>query len=144
MYFRLIKSHPEYAGSVMQTTDTCVALVLMRTLQIIYNKPIKFTDMKKSTKFWLYNVLFQVILLMMTVSGSKKSDTPASPLPVLTTTARKRLFTMTTANSGGNVTFDRRICCDGWGICWKYFCNPTVSDQTCGGGAVYNQFLPVR
>jgi len=96
--------------------------------------------MKKSTKFWLYNVLFSGILLMVTVSCGKKSDTPpANTAPVLTTTA-VTAFTMTTANSGGNVTSTGGSIVTDWGLCWSTSPNPTVSDPTCGGGASTSNF----
>jgi len=96
--------------------------------------------MNKLTRIALYTLLLPGILLLMAAGCSKKSDTPpASTTPVLTTTAITAI-TMTTANSGGNVTSPGGSIVTDWGICWSKSANPTVSDAICGGGASTTNF----
>jgi hypothetical protein len=96
--------------------------------------------MNKLTKIALYSLLLPGILILMAEGCRKKSDTsPASTTPVLTTAAVTDI-TMTTANSGGNVTSPGGSIVTEWGICWSKSANPTISDAKCGGGASTTNF----
>ena len=95
--------------------------------------------MKKSTRIWLYFVMFSGIFLMVMASCSKKSDSPSSTVPELTTTTVTSI-TEISANSGGNVTSTGGSLVINWGICWSTSANPTVSDSKAGGGASTSNF----
>jgi hypothetical protein len=79
-------------------------------------------------KIWFSSLAFTGCLLIMTISCSKKSDTPESTVPVLTTT-NVTSITETTAASGGNVTSSGGTAVIASGVCWSTAANPTLSDS---------------
>jgi hypothetical protein len=88
---------------------------------------------------WLYNSMFLGILLIVTASCSKKSDTPVITVPVLMT-VNVTSITETTAMSGGNITSNGGATVITSGICWSLSANPTISDSKTTDGTGTGNF----
>jgi hypothetical protein len=73
-------------------------------------------------------LIVSACLLIMTTACSKKSDTPSTTVPVLTTSTVTAI-TETTATSGGNITSNGGASVIVRGICWSLSANPTLADS---------------
>ena len=82
-----------------------------------------------------YNSLITIALaIYILISGCKKE------VPVLTTNAVNNI-TATTAESGGNITFDGRSEIISYGICWDSIGNPTTASQIKSDTVFKEQFI---
>jgi len=84
-------------------------------------------------KIFYFSVLFAVFSITFFTYCKKKTDDPASSVPVITTTAITGI-TSSSATSGGNVTSDGNETVTARGVCWSTLQNPTIADSKSSNG----------
>ena len=81
-----------------------------------------------------YSVFCRIYPCVLTgYNCKKKTDDPASSVPVITTTAITGI-TSSSATSGGNVTSDGNETVTARGVCWSTLQNPTITDSKSSNG----------
>lgn len=80
------------------------------------------TEMRTRSLIWFYISFAFGLILLFSNSCKKKED---NPFPILTTTEVSDI-TLTTATSGGSITYDGGSTVIARGVCWSTLTNPTI------------------
>ncbi len=103
--------------------------------------------MKNQTKFPILTLLLMGIVILLTNSCEKddeddndnNNNRPTVQIPVITTTAVSNI-TLTSANSGGNITSDGGSTITARGVCWSTNQTPTIADNKTSDGTGAGSF----
>lgn len=96
--------------------------------------------MKTKTTFLICHFILLGLILILTTS-CKKEDDPEQP-PVLSTKDIHSI-TPTTANCGGNITYDGGATVTARGVCWSTTQDPTIADNKTTDGTGTGSFTSV-